>query len=212
MLGGRVGGRRKWTVCRHLWELLKLAFPRKSKLPLAERRLSCHHHVNDSSRSSHASRRVCHRLDAPTYYCNCKNDWKRRPTQPYYKLLLIMVTKYFVSLCGLWEGCLTSAQRRAAPGCFGFTGSKGRCSYHVLWKKSLIYQLLAAVKLRQREKNLVLETVRESGISAITLPCRGTMMWCGHSFHPKAVIVLLAFLKAGFNERKSSPAAPTFVL
>ena len=63
--GGSGGGRRrKWTVCRHLWEQLKLAFPRKSKLPLAERRLSCHHHVNDSSRSRHASRSVCNCLDS----------------------------------------------------------------------------------------------------------------------------------------------------
>ena len=39
------------TVCRHLWKQLKLAFPRKSKLPLAERRLSCHHYVNGLLRS-----------------------------------------------------------------------------------------------------------------------------------------------------------------
>ena len=45
---------------------LKLAFPRKSKLPLAEWQLSCHHHVNDSSRSRHATRSICYRLDAPT--------------------------------------------------------------------------------------------------------------------------------------------------
>ena len=32
----------------------------KSKLPLAERQLSCHHHVNDLSHSHHASRSVCH--------------------------------------------------------------------------------------------------------------------------------------------------------
>ena len=41
--------------------------------------------------------------------------------------------------------------------------------------------------------------MREAGISAIALPCRGAMRWCGHSFKPKATIVLLAFLKAGFN-------------
>ena len=59
---------------RHLWEQLKLAFPGKSKLPWAERRLSFHHHVNDSSYSRPASKSVCHRLDALTYYCNLYTD------------------------------------------------------------------------------------------------------------------------------------------
>ena len=54
------------TVCRHLWKQLRLAFPRKSKLPLAERRLSCHHYVNDSLRSCHACRSVCQGLDTLT--------------------------------------------------------------------------------------------------------------------------------------------------
>ena len=58
------GGRRKiWTVCRRLWKQLKLAFPRKSKLSLAERRLSCHRYVNDSLRSRHACRSVCQRAN-----------------------------------------------------------------------------------------------------------------------------------------------------
>ena len=46
------------TVCRHLWKQLRLAFPRKSKLPLAERRLSCQHYFNDSLRSCHACSQV----------------------------------------------------------------------------------------------------------------------------------------------------------
>ena len=54
--------------------------------------------------------------------------------------------------------------------------------------KSLIYQLFAAVKFKQREKNVVLvvsplrsiindqvEATRTADISAIALPCRGTM-------------------------------------
>ena len=32
----------------------------------AELRLSCHHHVNDSSRSRHATKSLCYRLDALT--------------------------------------------------------------------------------------------------------------------------------------------------
>jgi len=35
-------------------------------------------------------------------------------------------------------------------------------------------------------------------------------MWCGHSFNPKAVIVVFAFLIAGFNERKSRPSCFNF--
>ena len=49
------------------------------------------------------------------------------------------------------------AQRRAAPGCFRLTGTKGCCggSSHGFWEK-FNYELFAAVKLKQREKNLVL--------------------------------------------------------
>ena len=54
------------TVCRHLWKQLKLAFPRKSKLPLAERRLSCQHYVKDSLRSRHACTSVCQGLKTLT--------------------------------------------------------------------------------------------------------------------------------------------------
>ena len=91
-------------VCRHLWEQLKLAFPRKSKLPLAERRLSCHHHANDSSRSRHVSRSVCHCLDALTatptiVICVLKKEHQLKASQTcelgmksYYKLVLTMFT------------------------------------------------------------------------------------------------------------------------
>ena len=104
-------------VCRHLWERLKLAFPRKSKLPLAEWRLSCHHHVNDPSCSCHASRSVCHCLDVLTEVLFAKKyiDWKHRPLVnlgwspttsscwPYWPQLLS-----FVSKCRLWKACLTT--------------------------------------------------------------------------------------------------------
>ena len=56
--GGVVGSGRK-RQSADIFGKLKLA-PRKSKLPLDERQLSCHHHVNDSSRSYHAIRSVCH--------------------------------------------------------------------------------------------------------------------------------------------------------
>ena len=51
------------------------------------------------------------------------------------------------------------AQKRAAPSCFGFTGAKAGQVVAVLttsFGKILIYQLFAAVKLKQREKNVVL--------------------------------------------------------
>ena len=38
------------------------------------------------------------------------------------------------------------------------------------------------------------------------------MRWCGHSFKPKAIIVLLAFLKVGFNNRKFSPGASNLII
>ena len=49
------------------------------------------------------------------------------------------------------------ARRRAAPGCFRFTGTKGCCGGSSLgfWEK-FNYELFAAVKLKQREKNLAL--------------------------------------------------------
>ena len=66
----------------------------------------------------------------------------------YYKLLLTMLTISLVSECRLWKACLTTvwhsfqakiirAQRKAAPGCFRFTGEKGCCggSSHGFWEK-----------------------------------------------------------------------------
>ena len=108
------------------------------------------------------------------------------------------------------------APRRAAPGCFGVTGAKGCCdnSSYRFWEKFKIDQLFAAVKLKRREKNVEfvasplwstineqVEAMREAGISVIALPCRRTMRWCRHSFflNPKPIIIMLAFVKAGFK-------------
>ena len=52
----------------------------------------------------------------------------------------------------------------------------------------------------------------EAGVSAIQLPCRAIVMgWCGHSFEPKAIIALLALLKAGFNDTAFSPGASNLI-
>ena len=60
-----------------------------------------------------------------------------------------MLTISFVSERRLWKACMTTvwltvfkqirAQRRASPGCFGFTGAKGCCSgsSHGFWEKFL---------------------------------------------------------------------------
>ena len=76
------------------------------------------------------------------------------------------------------------AQRRASPGCLGLQGQKDVVAVLPTgFERSLIYQLLAAVKLRQREKNVKLvasplrsiikydqvEAMREAGVSAIAL-------------------------------------------
>ena len=86
----------------------------------------------------------------------------------YYKLVFNMLTTSFVSKCRLWKACLTTiwhsfqantCSKRAAPSCFGFTGAKAGLVVAVLttsFGKILIYQLFAAVKLKQREKNVVL--------------------------------------------------------
>ena len=117
------------------------------------------------------------------------------------------------------------AQRRAAPGCFGFTGAKGCCgsSSYRFWEKFKIDQLFAAVKLKRREKNVEfvasplwstineqVEAMREAGISVIALPCRRTMRWCRHSFflNPKPIIIMLAFVKAGFKVFRYSFGRP----
>ena len=44
----------------------------------------------------------------------------------------------------------TCSQRRAVPGCFGFTGAKESCGGSSMgFRKSLIYQWFVAVKLKQ---------------------------------------------------------------
>ena len=87
----------------------------------------------------------------------------------YYKLVLTMLTISFVSecrKCGKRAWRLFGigfeqirAQKRAAPSCFGFTRANAGLAVTVLttsFGKILIYQLFAAVKLKQREKNVVL--------------------------------------------------------
>ena len=109
------------------------------------------------------------------------------------------------------------AHRGSAQGCFGLTGAEGCCggSAHGFWEK---FHLPVArgsdTQTKRKERgNVVASPFRsiikdqvEAGISAIALPCRGTMRWCGHSvfWKPKAIILVLAFLEADFNKGKSS--------
>ena len=134
--------------------------------------------------------------------------------------------------CRLWKACLTTVWHSFQANTCGKKSSARLFWVHWskrIWDvvavlptsfgKSFIYQLFAAVKLKQREKDVVLvasplrstindqvEATRDADISAIALPCRGTMRWCGHSFKPKGIIVVLAFLKAGFNKKNNNPA------
>ena len=84
------------------------------------------------------------------------------------------------------------AQRRAAPGCLGFTGCFGGSS-HGFWE-NLNNFLFAAVNSNEEKStwncsasalrsiiNDQVEAMREAGISAIASPCFGTMRLCGHS-------------------------------
>ena len=66
------------------------------------------------------------------------------------------------------------------------------------------YEVLSnMIKLRQWEK---LSFQPFNYLAA--QPC---MRWCGHSFKPKAIIALLALLKAGFNNRTFSPGASNLI-
>ena len=149
---------------------------------MAERRLSCHHHVNDSSRSHHAMW-----LKAPPT-CDvilqaCVNhfdhnylDWSVHDGKRAWPLFGIIFKQI-------------RAQRRAAPGCFGFTGAKGCCgsSSHVFWEKfNLAVVRGSETQTKKKERGIVVasplpsiindqvEAMREAAISAVALPCRGT--------------------------------------
>ena len=132
-----------------------------------------------------------------------------------------MLTISFVSECRLRKACLTtvwhSFQARTSPGCFGFNAGFGKSFY--------IHQLFMAVKLKQREKNVVLvasplqsiikiwssEGNERSWCFSHCVTLHRTIRWCGHSFKLKAIIVMLAFLKVGFNNRKFSLAASNLI-
>ena len=110
------------------------------------------------------------------------------------------------------------AQRRAAPSCFGFNVGFGKSFY--------IYQLLATVKLKQREKNVVLvasplwsiikydqvEAMSKADVSTIALPCTEPWGDVDTLLKPKAIIVVLTFLKAGFNTENSAKVLLTLLL
>ena len=132
-----------------------------------------------------------------------------------------MLTISFVLGCRLWKACLTTvwhsfqantcSKKNTGLGCFGFNAG--------------FYQLFAAVKLKQREKNVVLVASLLQSIIKIwsskgnerswrfshCITFHRTMRWCGHSSKPKAIIVVLAFLKVGFNNRKFSPVASNLI-
>ena len=131
---------------RHLWEQLKLAFPRKSKLPLAERRLSCHHHVNDSLRSRHASRSVCHGLEALTYYCNLhktKTSVESAAGCSHTELVLTMLTISFVSEYRLWKARLTTVWHRFQANTY--SKKSGARLFWVYWGKRILWPFLPQV-------------------------------------------------------------------
>ena len=86
---------------------------------------------------------------------------------------LTMLTTSFVSERRLWKACLTTvwmtvfkqirAQRRASPGCFGFTGAKGCCggSSHRFWEKFLNLPVVYGSETQGKRK--------ECGISCIAI-------------------------------------------
>ena len=80
--------------------------------------------------------------------------------------------------------------RRAAPGCFGFTGTKGcfcGSSRRFCEKFNLAVDRASESQTKRKERGIVIasplqsisddqvEAMREAGISAIALPCHGTV-------------------------------------
>ena len=86
----------------------------------------------------------------------------------YYKLILTMLTISFVSECRLWKACLTTVwhsfqantcSKKSSAKLFWVYWSERRtgCGRSTTsFGKILIYELFAAVKLKQREKNVAL--------------------------------------------------------
>ena len=129
----------------------------------------------------------------------------------------------FVSECRLWRlfGTILKqirAQRRAAPGCFEFTGAKGCCggsSRESCKKFNLAVVRGSETQTKRKERGIVVasplqsiindqvEAMRDAGISIITLPCRRTMRWSGQTVFLKTD----NYHRRGFNKRKSSSAA-----
>ena len=84
------------------------------------------------------------------------------------KLVLTMLTISFVSECRLWKACLTTVwhsfqanrcSKKSSAKLFWVYWSKSRtgcCRSTTTFGEILIYHLFAAVKLKQREKNVVL--------------------------------------------------------
>ena len=81
-----------------------------------------------------------------------------------------------------------SAQRRAAPGCFGFTGARGSCSrsYHGFWENFNLPVVRGSETQTKR---------KERSISCIAI----------------ADIINDQVEAYGFNKRKSSPGASNLI-
>ena len=118
------------------------------------------------------------------------------------------------------------AQKRAAPGCFGFTGAKGCCdgsSHEFCGKFNLaVVRGSETQTTEKRTWNCSCITItkyyqwsswrneRSWRFShCITIPRNHELM---RTFCLKGIIVVLSFLKAGFNKRKSSAVLPTWLL
>ena len=148
----------------------------KNKLPLAERRLSSHHHVNDSSSSHHASRSV----NRDTYYCNLHKQitsiesaadlwtWHGVLIQACvdHNYLLYRNVDYWKRASTVWHNFQA------------YTCTK-KSSVRLFWVYWKTWNVVAS-PLRSIINDQV-EAMRVAGISAIALPCCGTMRWCVHS-------------------------------
>ena len=161
-------------VRRHLWEQLKLALS-----------------VNDSSHSRLASRRVCYRLPRHLLLqiVICIIKYHRLKAPPTCELVLTMLTISLASyhrspqIILSWSYCSVDygkrtwrlfgtvfkqmrPQRRAVPGCFGFTGAKGCCGAgsSTGFGKSLIYVICSRICRRETQTKR-----KERGISSIAI-------------------------------------------
>ena len=148
---------------------------------MAERRLSCHHHVNDSSHSRHASRSV----NCDTYYCNLLKQITSIESATDADLwtwhgdIIQACVDHFDHNYLLYRSVDYGKRASTVRHNFQANTCTKKSSVRLFWVYWKTWNVVAS-PLRSIINDQV-EAMRVAGISAIALPCCGTMRWCVHS-------------------------------